>query len=90
MDNALDACEEHGIPPHIKVVVEKKGPGSLRNTDQIMIRVEDNGPGIALADIPKVFGGLARALLAGAAGYWYFRGHHLGHANDSHRCPHNQ
>ncbi len=56
VDNSLDACEEHGILPNIKVVLEKVGAGSLKNSDQIRIRVEDNGPGIDADDIPKVFG----------------------------------
>ncbi|MFZ9595445.1 MAG: DNA topoisomerase VI subunit B [Bdellovibrionia bacterium] len=56
VDNALDACEEHGILPEIAVTLEKKGAGSLKNSDQILIRVEDNGPGIDPEDIPKVFG----------------------------------
>lgn len=56
VDNALDACEENGILPEVWVTVEKKGAGSLKNSDQILIRVEDNGPGIAEDDIPKVFG----------------------------------
>jgi DNA topoisomerase-6 subunit B len=56
VDNALDACEEHGILPDITVTIERLGPGNLKNTDRILIRVEDNGPGIDGADIPKVFG----------------------------------
>lgn len=56
VDNSLDACEEHGILPDIKVVLEKVGSGSLKNSDQIRIRVEDNGPGIDADDVPKVFG----------------------------------
>ena len=56
VDNSLDACEENGILPEIIVKVEKVGPGSLKNADQIRIVVEDNGPGIHVDDIPKVFG----------------------------------
>jgi DNA topoisomerase-6 subunit B len=56
VDNSLDACEEHGILPDLKVVLEKVGAGSLKNSDQIRIRVEDNGPGIDPEDVPKVFG----------------------------------
>ncbi|MEZ4744039.1 MAG: DNA topoisomerase VI subunit B [Bdellovibrionota bacterium] len=56
VDNALDACEEHGILPELNVYIEKLGKGNLRNTDRIKIRVTDNGPGIRLEDIPKVFG----------------------------------
>ena len=56
LDNALDACEDHHIAPDISVLVEKVGNGSLKNTDRIRIRVEDNGPGIDAGDIAKVFG----------------------------------
>ncbi len=56
VDNALDACEEAEIPPEVRVLVEKVGPGSLKNSDQVRIRVDDNGPGIEEADVPKVFG----------------------------------
>src|SRR3569832_2114131 len=56
VDNALDASEENGIVPEVSVLIEKIGPGSLKNSDQIKIRVEDNGPGIDPEDIPKVFG----------------------------------
>jgi DNA topoisomerase VI subunit B len=56
LDNSLDACEEEGILPEVSIVVEKKGAGSMKNTDQILIRVEDNGPGIDPEDVPKVFG----------------------------------
>jgi DNA topoisomerase-6 subunit B len=56
VDNALDACEEHRILPEISVFVEKVGAGSLKNSDQVRIRVEDNGPGIDPDDVPKVFG----------------------------------
>lgn len=56
VDNALDACEDHGILPDIFVKIDKKGTGSIKNSEKILITVEDNGPGIPLDDIPKVFG----------------------------------
>lgn len=56
VDNALDACEEAGILPDVSVLIEKAGQGSLKNSDQIRIRVTDNGPGIEAEDVPKVFG----------------------------------
>ena len=56
MDNSLDACEDHGIFPEIKIVIEKLGNGTMKNTDKLRILVEDNGPGIPPEDIAKVFG----------------------------------
>lgn len=56
VDNALDASEENGILPAVHVEIEKVGAGSLKNSDQIRIRVVDNGPGIDPDDVPKVFG----------------------------------
>ena len=56
LDNALDACEEYGILPDLKVTVEKIGVGSSKSTDLVHITVEDNGPGIDPDDLAKVFG----------------------------------
>ena len=56
VDNALDACEDGGILPEVWIHIEKKGAGSLRNTDKIKVTVKDNGPGIDMSDVPKVFG----------------------------------
>jgi DNA topoisomerase-6 subunit B len=56
VDNSLDACEDAGILPEIQVFIEKVGSGSLKNSDQIKIKVIDNGPGIDPDDVPKVFG----------------------------------
>lgn len=56
VDNALDACEDAGILPEIYVEVEKVGSGSLKSSDQIRIKVEDNGPGIPADDLAMVFG----------------------------------
>jgi len=52
VDNALDACEEAGIPPDVRV--------EIRQLDETRFRVviEDNGPGIVKAQVPKVFGRL--------------------------------
>ena len=56
VDNSLDACEESNIAPDIKIYIQKEGRGTSRNTDLISIIVEDNGPGISVQDLPKVFG----------------------------------
>ncbi len=51
VDNSLDACEEAGILPDIYVEVQDEG-------DYYRLIVEDNGPGITKAQIPKIFGKL--------------------------------
>lgn len=52
VDNSLDACERAGILPEIKVEIQ-----SLTE-ERFRIAIEDNGPGIVRAQIPKVFGKL--------------------------------
>src|SRR5437762_10650076 len=49
VDNALDACEEAGILPSLRVTMEELSEGRFK------VRVEDNGPGIVKAQIPKIF-----------------------------------
>lgn len=52
VDNSLDACEEAGILPEIEVEITDLGG------DKFRVAIEDNGPGIVKAQIPKVFGKL--------------------------------
>jgi DNA topoisomerase VI subunit B len=52
VDNSLDACEEAGILPDLIVEISDLGE------DRFRIAVEDNGPGIVQAQIPKIFGKL--------------------------------
>ncbi len=52
VDNSLDACEEAGILPTIKVEIIE-----IRE-DRYVVVVEDNGPGIVKSQIPKIFGKL--------------------------------
>lgn len=56
VDNSLDACEQEGILPELSILVKRKGKGASKNTDLILIEVEDNGPGIEPELLPKVFG----------------------------------
>ena len=56
MDNSLDACEEAHILPEITVEIKRQGRSSHKNMELIEISVEDNGPGLKLEDLPKVFG----------------------------------
>ena len=51
VDNALDATEEARIRPNISVEITESG-------DYYRLAVEDNGPGITKAQIPKIFGKL--------------------------------
>jgi len=50
VDNALDACEEGGILPEVKVVIS---PG--KEEDRFRVTIEDNGPGILKKQIPRIF-----------------------------------
>jgi DNA topoisomerase-6 subunit B len=52
VDNAIDACEEAGLLPALRVEIERRGDGVFR------IAVEDNGPGIVDRQIAKIFGKL--------------------------------
>ncbi len=52
VDNSLDACEEAGILPEVWVHIESTGPNRYK------VGVQDNGPGIVKAQIPKIFGKL--------------------------------
>ncbi|HET7824123.1 MAG TPA: DNA topoisomerase VI subunit B [Anaeromyxobacter sp.] len=64
VDNSLDACEEAGILPEITVEVrdlalDEKGQGDLtKGEGRFVVVVEDNGPGIVKAQVPKIFGKL--------------------------------
>jgi DNA topoisomerase-6 subunit B len=52
VDNSLDACEEAGVIPDIRVEIVQLDETRFR------IAVEDNGPGIVRAQVPKIFGRL--------------------------------
>lgn len=49
VDNSLDACEEAGILPEIRVDIKEV------QKDRFRVVVEDNGPGIVKAQMPKIF-----------------------------------
>ncbi len=52
VDNSLDACEEAGILPELRIEIRELSEERFR------VAVEDNGPGIVKAQIPKIFGKL--------------------------------
>ncbi len=52
VDNALDATEEAGVIPDIRVEIQQ-----LSET-RFNIAIEDNGPGIVRDQVPKIFGRL--------------------------------
>lgn len=56
MDNSLDACEDASILPEINIIIKRVGAGSAKNTELVEIVVDDNGPGIDVDDLPRVFG----------------------------------
>ena len=52
VDNSLDACEEAGILPTIRVEIKQVSETRFR------IAIQDNGPGILRKQVPKIFGSL--------------------------------
>jgi DNA topoisomerase-6 subunit B len=50
VDNSLDACEEAGILPEVKVTITP-----CEEQDRFRVTIEDNGPGILRKQIPKIF-----------------------------------
>jgi DNA topoisomerase-6 subunit B len=52
VDNSLDACEEAAILPRVEVKIEQLAE------DRFRVIVEDNGPGIARKEAPRIFGSL--------------------------------
>jgi DNA topoisomerase-6 subunit B len=52
VDNSLDACEEAGILPDVRVEI-----GQVSET-RFRIAIQDNGPGILRKQVPKIFGSL--------------------------------
>ena len=52
VDNSLDACEEAGILPELKIEIREVAENRFR------VAVQDNGPGIVKQQIPKIFGKL--------------------------------
>ena len=49
VDNSLDACEEAGILPELTVDIKEV------SKDRFRVIIEDNGPGIVKAQMPKIF-----------------------------------
>src|SRR3989344_9688139 len=52
VDNSLDACEEAGILPDVKVEIKQL------SENRFNVVIEDNGPGIVKKYIPDVFASL--------------------------------
>ena len=50
VDNSLDACEEAGIQPDVKVVITPS-----EDEDRFRVTIEDNGPGVLKKQIPRIF-----------------------------------
>jgi len=66
VDNSLDACEEAGILPELHVEVhdltleaaKPKDAELTKGEGRFLVIVQDNGPGIVKAQVPKIFGKL--------------------------------
>src|ERR1043165_5811903 len=60
VDNALDACEEAGILPDVRVQLEPVATGDgppppASQATRFRVTVTDNGPGIVRQHIPRIF-----------------------------------
>jgi DNA topoisomerase VI subunit B len=65
VDNSLDACEEAGILPELHIEVHDlaleanlRNPELTKGEGRFLVVVQDNGPGIVKAQVPKIFGKL--------------------------------
>jgi DNA topoisomerase-6 subunit B len=65
VDNSIDACEEAGILPELHVEVhdlaleaKPKDAELTKGEGRFLVVVQDNGPGIVKAQVPKIFGKL--------------------------------
>ncbi len=65
VSNSMDAAEEAGILPDIKVEITELD----KNTDHYLVRVEDNGPGIPKTHLGKALG----QMLAGTKFHRYIQ-----------------
>ncbi len=50
VDNSLDACEEAGVLPDVKIII-----APAKEENRFLVTIEDNGPGILREQIPKIF-----------------------------------
>ena len=50
VDNSLDACEEAGVLPDVKIII-----APAKEENRFLVTIEDNGPGILRKQIPKIF-----------------------------------
>ncbi|HVM45240.1 MAG TPA: DNA topoisomerase VI subunit B, partial [Candidatus Thermoplasmatota archaeon] len=56
VDNALDACEESSILPDLYVEIRREGPAAkVGQTEELVMVVEDNGPGIVKQQVGNIF-----------------------------------
>ena len=65
VDNSLDACEEAGILPELHIEVHDlamearpRDAELTKGEGRFVVVVQDNGPGIVKAQVPKIFGKL--------------------------------
>jgi len=65
VDNSLDACEEAGILPELHIEVhdlaleaKPRDAELTKGEGRFLVVVQDNGPGIVRAQVPKIFGKL--------------------------------
>ncbi len=55
VENALDACDHHGIFPNVRLSIKAVDP-SKQDPRHYVLTVTDNGPGMPAANVPLAFG----------------------------------
>ena len=55
VENSLDACDQRGILPNVRLVIKADDPAA-NDPRTYTLAVHDNGPGIAVEHVPLAFG----------------------------------
>ena len=55
VENSLDACDQKGILPNVRLVIKADDP-NVKDPRIYTLTVHDNGPGVAVEHVPLAFG----------------------------------
>ena len=55
VENSLDACDQRGILPNVRLVIQAEDP-EAKDPRTYILTVHDNGPGVDVEHVPLAFG----------------------------------